>query len=100
MIGWSPDAVRSTLGAPTSIQSGRFWASRTPLTGGNALQRNDQGELVPAALFGMLPQRIAPGVAYEEWIFRNVRGSVWILYISGKPQRVVDVNMYPEGAVF
>jgi hypothetical protein len=101
-VGWDEQRVVAALGKPDSRERGRYWLARD---GGVPphVERGADGTLRRAAVFGPLPCTIEPGVPYEVWLYCNVRGQTWALYLSageaGK-RTVVETTAYPTGAVF
>lgn len=102
-VGLAAAALEAALGRPDSRRAGRCWLA-PPGSAQPHLERDAGGTLRPAAVFGPVPTRIPAGTAYEEWVYRNVGGMTWVLYLAsaepGSPLAVCEARQYPEGAVF
>ncbi len=97
LVGWSPAQILARLGTPTRKSEGTTWIHE-----GKTYVRNSAGKIQQASGFGIVHNTIPFGEPYEEWIYKNVRGSTWILFVRGEPKSaaVVEVAKYPEGAIF
>ena len=103
--------MREKLGKPNERRKGKHWASDKP---GVSLTRSQSGMLDEIAVFGPVPQKIAPGTPYLEWVYHGVsppgwdrQPQTWILYLAaegstGRPgvRRVVETYEHATGAVF
>jgi len=111
VVGWTERQVRKELGKPNERRKGKYWASDKP---GVSLTRSESGALEEIAVFGPVPQRIAPGTPYTEWVYHSVvpQGSsgqpqTWVLYFAAEGSseergvlRVIETYEYATGAVF
>ena len=108
VVGWSKSHVLWTLGSPDEIRKGQEWHTNPPSQ--NVIVGDSSGHLVKAVCFEPVPRRVPPLQAYQTWLYHNVRGMTWRLYITRKPhipilswflpRIVVEVYAHPTNAVF
>ncbi len=102
LVGWSAARILEELGAPESRHAGNSWS--VPEGWRNrTYSRQADGQIQEMQWFGPKgPRVLQPGDPYETWRYENVRSCVWLLYVAGKPaeEAVVDLDVYPVGAIF
>ncbi len=108
VIGWSDFHVLLTLGWPNEIRNGEEWQTTPPSQ--NIIVRDGSGNMTKGFSFEPTPHRVPPLQAYQTWLYHNVRGMTWRLYITQKspipllswflPRIVVEVYEHPTNAVF
>ena len=108
VVGWSAFHILLTLGWPNEIRKGQEWHTN-PLSQ-NVIVRDLSGNMVKGVCFEPVPHTIPPLQAYQTWLYHNVRGMTWRLYITQKshipilswflPRIIVEVYEHPTNAVF
>jgi len=83
LVGWPAENVTATLGQPDEKEQGRFWRSPTdPFT---SMTVDEAGKAWTVHVFGHVPKHIPALTPYEEWVYHNVHGQTWVLYLTRAP---------------
>lgn len=81
VVGWTAERVLAELGEPNARGRGDAWGSPEPM--GFPLVQAPGGNVIRTHVFGPVPRRIEPLRPYETWVYHNVEGSTWVLYLTG-----------------
>ena len=97
VIGWPQEKVIATLGQPDGKNVGRSWSEppdpEKPHSSPKIVIVNCGGEIQEIGyVFGVIPQRIPALIPYERWIYENVQGQNWLLFMT-------QISATPVGSV-
>lgn len=83
LIGWPKERVIATLGRPNEKRQGRLWRPTTDPS--MSIRVDHAGKVMTVHVFGHVPEHIPALTPYQEWIYHNVRGQTWVLYLARTP---------------
>lgn len=80
IVGWSSVRVLRELGLPNEKRKGEAW--RDDPAAKDVIVWTQAGTVMRCTVFGSVPHKIPPLQAYETWVYHNVRGMTWLLYLT------------------
>jgi hypothetical protein len=80
LTGWTDKQVVAALGKPDEKTDGRSWPA--PELFGPPVMLTSSGEVMQSHVFGPGLPQIPAFTPYQTWMYYNVDGSNWVLYLT------------------